>query len=94
MPVAWTFVFAALVIGLLATKRMYRPPLDLRMLEATRSIVTAVAIAAAITIALRGLTEASAVAEEAIEPWLLQPRSCSPGRIWLISSERRASRKG
>jgi exopolysaccharide biosynthesis polyprenyl glycosylphosphotransferase len=95
MPVAWTFVFAALVIGLLANRRMYRPPLDLRMLDATRSIVTAVAIAAAITIALRGVfTEASAVAEEAIEPWLLATAFVLAGRVWLISSERRARRKG
>ena len=95
MPVAWTFVFAALVIGLLANKRMYRPPLDLRVLEATRSIVAAVAIAAAITIALRGVvTDASAVAEETIGPWLLATAFVIAGRIWLISSERRARRKG
>jgi exopolysaccharide biosynthesis polyprenyl glycosylphosphotransferase len=95
MPVAWTFVFAALVIGLLATKRMYRPPIDLRMLDATRSIITAVAIAAAITMALRGvLTDAPAVAEETIEPWLLATAFVLAGRIWLTSSERRALRKG
>lgn len=69
MPVAWTFVCAALVIGWLATKGIYRPPIDLRMLDAIRSIVSAVAIAAALTIALRALfTDASAVAEETIEP--------------------------
>lgn len=95
MPVAWTFVFAALVIGLLATKRMYRPPIDLRMLDATRSIIIAVAIAAAITMALRGvLTDASAVADETIEPWLLATAFVLAGRLWLISSERRARRKG
>jgi exopolysaccharide biosynthesis polyprenyl glycosylphosphotransferase len=95
MPVAWTFVFAALVIGLLATKRMYRPPIDLRMLDATRSIITAVAVAAAITMALRGvLTDAPAVAEETIEPWLLATAFVVAGRIWLISSERRARRNG
>ena len=72
MPVAWTFVFAALVIGLLATKGMYRPALDLWKLDAIRSIVSAVAIAAALTIALRALfTDASAIAEETLEPWLL-----------------------
>ena len=85
VPVAWTVVFAALVIGLLSTKRMYWPPLELRVLDATRSIVTAVAIAAAITIALRGLlTDASAVAEETIEPWLLATAFVVAGRIWLI----------
>ena len=94
MPIGWTFVFAALVIGLLSNKRMYRPPLDLRMLEATRSIVTAGHRGGDNDRAPGLLTEASAVAEEAIEPWLLPPRSCSPGRFWLISSERRASRKG
>jgi exopolysaccharide biosynthesis polyprenyl glycosylphosphotransferase len=95
MPVVWTFVFAALVIGLLWTKQMYRPPIDLRILDATRSIVTAVAIAAAITMALRGvLTNAPAVAEETIEPWLFATAFVVAGRTWLISSERRARRKG
>lgn len=95
MPVAWTFVFAALVIGLLSTKRMYQPPIELRMLDATRSIITAVAVAAAITMALRGvLTDASAVADETIEPWLLATAFVVVGRIWLISSERRARRNG
>ena len=61
VPVAWTFVFAALVIGLLSTKRMYRPPLDLRVLDATRSIIAAVAIAAAITVALRALANGRSV---------------------------------
>jgi exopolysaccharide biosynthesis polyprenyl glycosylphosphotransferase len=95
MPVAWTVVFAALVIGLLSTKHMYRPPLELRMLDTTRSIITAVAIAAAITMVLRGvLTDASAVVEETIEPWLLATAFVVAGRIWLVSSERRARRKG
>jgi hypothetical protein len=55
MPVGWAFVFAALVIGLLATKGMYRPPIDLRMLDAIGSIVSAAVIAAALTIALRAM---------------------------------------
>jgi exopolysaccharide biosynthesis polyprenyl glycosylphosphotransferase len=95
MPVAWTFVFATLVIGLLSTKRMYRPPIELRVLDATRSIITAVAVAVAVTMALRGvLTDATAVAEETIEPWLLATAFVVAGRNWLISSERRARRKG
>ena len=95
MPLAWTFVFAALVIGLLATKGMYRPPIDLRMLDAIRSIVSAVAIAAALTIALRAaFTDASAIADEMIEPWLVSTAFVLVGRSWLISSERRARRKG
>ena len=94
-PLAWTFVFAALVIGLLATKGMYRPPLDLRLLDATRSIITAVAIAAAITVALRGLVaDAPSAAEEAIWPWLLATAFVIVGRSWLIASERRARRRG
>jgi exopolysaccharide biosynthesis polyprenyl glycosylphosphotransferase len=95
MPVAWTFVFAALVIGLLATKGMYRPALDLWKLDAIRSIVSAVAIAAALTIALRAVfTDASAIAEETLEPWLLSTAFLIANRVWLISSERRARRKG
>ena len=84
MPVAWTFVFAALVIGLLATKGMYRPTLDLWKLDAIRSIVSAVAIAAALTIALRALyTDASAIAEETLEPWLLSTAFLIASRVWL-----------
>jgi exopolysaccharide biosynthesis polyprenyl glycosylphosphotransferase len=95
MPVAWTFVFAALVIGLLWTKQMYWPPIELRMLDATRSIVTAMAIAAALTMALRGvLTDATAVAEEAIVPWLFATAFVVAGRISLIAAERRARRSG
>lgn len=95
VPLAWTFVFAALVIGLLSTKGMYRPPLDLRVLDATRSIIAAVAIAAAITVALRGLVvDAPSAAEEAIAPWLLATAFVIVGRIWLIASERRARRRG
>jgi exopolysaccharide biosynthesis polyprenyl glycosylphosphotransferase len=94
-PTAWTLVFAGLVIGLLSTKRMYGPPLDLRVLDATRSIITAVAIAAATTVALRALlTDAPSAAEETIRPWLLATAFVIAGRIWLIASERRAWRSG
>jgi exopolysaccharide biosynthesis polyprenyl glycosylphosphotransferase len=95
MPVVWALVFAAFVIGLLWTKQMYRPRIDLSILDATRSIVTAVAVAAALTMALRGLlTDASAVAEETILPWLYATAFVVAGRIWLVSSERRARKKG
>jgi exopolysaccharide biosynthesis polyprenyl glycosylphosphotransferase len=95
LPVAWAFVFAAFVVGLLWAKQMYRAPLDLKILDSTRSIVSAVAVAAALTMALRVvLTDASAVAEEMIEPWLFATAFVAVGRIWLISSERRARRKG
>ena len=91
LPFGWTVVFAALVIVSLWTKRMYWPPIELRMLDATRSVVTAVTIAAAITIALRGVfTDASAVAEEMIEPWLLATAFVVAGRTSLIAAERRA----
>ena len=95
VPIAWTFAFAALVIGLLSTKRMYRPPIDLRVLDATRSIITAVAVAAAMTVALRGLvTDASSAAEETLSLWLFATAFVIAGRIWLIASERRARRSG
>ena len=95
VPVAWTFVFAALAIALLSSKHMYRPPLDLRMLDATRSIIVAVAIAAAVTVALRGLAaDASAAADETIGPWLLATAFVIAGRTWLIGSEHRARRRG
>ena len=95
LPAGWTLVFAGLVIGLLSTKRMYGPPLDLRMLDATRSIITAVAIAAATTVALRALlTDAPSVGRRDHRPWLLATAFVIAGRIWLIASERRARRSG
>jgi exopolysaccharide biosynthesis polyprenyl glycosylphosphotransferase len=94
MPVDWAIVFAALVIELLWAKRMYWPPIELRMLDATRSIVTAVAVAAAMTIALRGLlTDATAAAEEAIAPWLFATAFVVAGRMTLIAAERRARKR-
>ena len=95
LPFGWTVVFAALVIALLSTKGMYRPPFGLQMLDATRSIVTAVALAAATTMALRGLiTNAPWVAQEIVWPWLFATAFVIAGRIWLIASERRARRRG
>jgi exopolysaccharide biosynthesis polyprenyl glycosylphosphotransferase len=95
LPVAWALVYAAVVIVSLWTKRMYWPPIELRMLDTTRSIVTALTIAAAIAIALRGLfTDASAVAEEMIQPWLLATTFVVAGRISLIAAERRARKRG
>ena len=62
---------------------------------AIRSIVAAVAVAAAITIgAPRGLADAPAVAEETIGLWLYATAFVIAGRIWLTSSERRARRRG
>jgi len=94
-PIGWTFVFAALVIGLLATRRMYRPPLDLQMLDATRSVLVAVTVAAAITIALRDIVaDTPSVARETMRPWLFATAFVIAGRLWLITSERRARRRG
>jgi exopolysaccharide biosynthesis polyprenyl glycosylphosphotransferase len=95
LPAAWAFVFGGLVISMLWSKQMYRPPIDPRMLDASRSIVTAVAIAAALTMALRVLlTNGPAVVEEIIEPWLFATVFVCAGRIWLISSVRRARKRG
>ncbi len=95
IPVSWSVVFAGLVVGLLWTKRLYWPPFDLRMLDAARSIVVAVAIAAALTITLRALvSDAPSVAREMIEPWLFATLFLVAGRISLLTAERRARRKG
>ena len=94
-PLAWTFGFAALVIGLLATKGMYRPRLHLGMLDATRSILVAVTIAAALTIALREVVaDSPSIASETVRTWLFATAFLIAGRIWLIASERRARRRG
>ena len=95
VPLGWSIVFGGLVIGLLWTRRMYWPPLDLRMLDAIRSIVVAVAIAAALTITMRALlTDAPSVGREMIEPWLFGTVFLVAGRISLLTAERRARRRG
>jgi exopolysaccharide biosynthesis polyprenyl glycosylphosphotransferase len=95
MPVGWSVVFAALVIGLLWTKRMYWPPIQLRTLDTTRAIVTAVALAAVITIAFRALlTDAPGAARETIEPWIFATVFLVAGRVSLVTAERRARRRG
>jgi exopolysaccharide biosynthesis polyprenyl glycosylphosphotransferase len=93
-PVAWTFVFAALVLGLLAAKNMYRSPLDLRTLDSTRSIITGVAVAAAFTVAFRALVADTPSVAEEILPWLFATVFVIAGRVLLISRERRARRRG
>jgi exopolysaccharide biosynthesis polyprenyl glycosylphosphotransferase len=94
MPFAWSVVFAGLVLAFLWSKQMYWPPIELRVLDATRAIVTTVAVAAAMTIAFRALLTDAAVAEETIEPWLLATAFLVAGRISLIAAERRARRRG
>jgi exopolysaccharide biosynthesis polyprenyl glycosylphosphotransferase len=95
MPFGWSVVFVGLVIAFLWSKQMYWPPIELRVLDATRAIVTAATVAAAMTIAIRALlTDAPAVAEETIEPWLLATAFLVAGRISLIAAERRARRRG
>jgi exopolysaccharide biosynthesis polyprenyl glycosylphosphotransferase len=95
VPAGWLVVFAGLVVGLLWTKRMYWPPLDLRRLDAARSIVVAVALAAALTVTLHALaTDAPSFAREMIEPWLFATLFLVVGRISLLTAESRARRKG
>ena len=95
VSLGWSIVFGGLVIGLLWTRRMYWPPLDLRMLDAIRSIVVAVAIAAALTTTMRALlTDAPSVGREMIEPWLFGTVFLVAGRILLLTAERRARRRG
>jgi exopolysaccharide biosynthesis polyprenyl glycosylphosphotransferase len=95
MPVGWAAFFAGLVIAFLWTQKMYWTTLELRMLDTIRSIVVAVAIATAITIALREVsTDGTAIAEAAIEAWLFATAFLVAGRISLIAAERRARRKG
>jgi exopolysaccharide biosynthesis polyprenyl glycosylphosphotransferase len=95
MPFSWSVFFVGLVIGLLWTKRMYWPPLELRRLDAIRATVVSVATAAVTTVALRALlTDAPSSAREIIEPWLFGTVFLVAGRVSLLTVERRARRRG
>jgi exopolysaccharide biosynthesis polyprenyl glycosylphosphotransferase len=94
-PVPWIVAFALLVLAFLYARGMYRPPLHLRMLDGSRAVATATALAAAIVISLRVVwADSSFVAAQSARVWLFATVFLAAGRISLSVSERRARRAG
>jgi exopolysaccharide biosynthesis polyprenyl glycosylphosphotransferase len=91
----WLVLFEVLVIALFFTRGMYKTPIELRMLDEIRSIVPAIAIAAASAVAISVVVGGSTSTVDAIVlAWLLATASVVFGRSCLISSELRARKAG
>ena len=94
-PVHWLIAFAMLVLALLHTQGMHRPPLDLRILDDNRAVVTATALATAIAISARVvLTDSSFVAAQSARTWVFATVAIATFRIALLVSERESRRAG
>jgi exopolysaccharide biosynthesis polyprenyl glycosylphosphotransferase len=94
-PVPWIVAFALLVFAFLYARGMYRSPLHLRMLDGTRAVITASALATAIVVSLRVfLADSSFVAAQSVRLWLFATVCLAAGRVLLSLTERRARRAG
>jgi exopolysaccharide biosynthesis polyprenyl glycosylphosphotransferase len=94
-PVFWAIAFALLVLAFLYTRGMYRLPLQLRVLDGLRAILTATALAAAAVISARVvLTDSSAVGAETVRIWVFATILLATVRLFLIVFEWRARRAG
>jgi exopolysaccharide biosynthesis polyprenyl glycosylphosphotransferase len=95
-PLPWLIAFPLLALGLLYTRGVYRPvPLHTGVLDASRAVVTATSLAAAIVISLRVLfTDSSAVAAQSARMWIFATGLLVGVRITLALSESRARRAG
>jgi len=95
-PLPWLIAFPLLALGFLYTRGVYRPvPLHTGVLDASRAVVTATSLAAAIVISLRVLfADSSAVAAQSARMWLFATGLLIGVRISLALSESRARRAG
>jgi exopolysaccharide biosynthesis polyprenyl glycosylphosphotransferase len=95
IPPPWIVAFALLVLAFLYARGMYRSPRHLRMLDGTRTVITAAGLATAIVISLRVvLADSSFVAAQSVRVWLFATVFLTAGRVSLSLSERRARRAG
>ena len=95
MPAPWIVVLALLVLATFCAKGLYRPPLQIRIIDTTRAVVTATGFAMAVAISLRVIVaDSPAIAEQSVRLWLLATAFLTAGRIALDLSERRARRAG
>ena len=95
MPAPWIAVLALLVLATFCAKGLYRPPLQIRIIDTTRAVVTATGFAMAVAISLRVIVaDSPAIAEQSVRLWLLATAFLSVGRVALDLSELRARRAG
>jgi exopolysaccharide biosynthesis polyprenyl glycosylphosphotransferase len=95
MSLGWAVVLGLLTLVTLYRKGLYRPPLQLRIIDTTLAIVTATGVAMAVTISLRViLTDSAMIAEQSVRLWLLATALLTAGRVALVVYERRARRAG
>jgi exopolysaccharide biosynthesis polyprenyl glycosylphosphotransferase len=95
LSLGWAFVLGLLTLGAFYAKGLYRPPLQLCLIDTTRAVVTATGVAVAVTISLRViLTDSPTIAEQSVHLWLLATAFLASGRVVLAVSERRARRAG
>jgi exopolysaccharide biosynthesis polyprenyl glycosylphosphotransferase len=95
-PVPWLIAFPLFVFGFLNTRQMYRPPpLRPGMLDGTRAVVTATAVAIAIVISLRVVfVDSSFVGAQSARMWIFATAFLVAVRLLLALSESRARRVG
>jgi exopolysaccharide biosynthesis polyprenyl glycosylphosphotransferase len=95
-PVPWLIAFPVLVFGFLYTRQMYRPPpLRPGVLDGTRAVVTATAVAIAIVISLRVVfVDSSFVGAQSARMWIFATAFLVAVRLSLALSESRARRVG
>jgi exopolysaccharide biosynthesis polyprenyl glycosylphosphotransferase len=95
MSLWWAVVLGLLALAAVYRKGLYRPPLQLRVIDTTVALVTASAAAAAVTISLRVLLTGSAtMAAETLRLALLASAFLIAGRTALVVHERRSRRAG
>ena len=94
-PVGWMVTFCVLVVFLFRLRGMYAAPMRLELTEALREIVSATAIAAVLTMAVRVLTTNEAyVAAETVRHWVVAVPLLMAGRTVVLLSEARRRRVG
>ncbi len=95
MPLPWALVLGLITLVTLYRRGLYRPPLQLSIVDAASAIVMATAIATAVTISLRVIfTHSAIIAEPSIRLWILATAFLTVGRVALTAQERRGRRAG
>jgi exopolysaccharide biosynthesis polyprenyl glycosylphosphotransferase len=94
-PIGWLSANSVLILLLFRLRGMYTAPLRLELTEALKAIVSATAIAAVLTMALRVLTTNEAyVAAETVRQWVVVVPLLLAGRAVALLSEARLRRVG
>ena len=91
--VAWSLAFAVILLRLLASRGLYQPRLDPRLLDTLRSVMTLTTVAAALVVTLRVFVgNADDVAAQAALLWASTTVLLLSARLSLAFAERRGSR--